>query len=98
VKNFVYAETDAMDAELKQYLDQRFDTIDQRFAAMETTFTRQLTETEHRIMNKVDGRIDALEDLIKNSAIPETIERLETRLLSEFWKWGKTSDARVRQN
>jgi hypothetical protein len=28
----------------------------------------------------------------------EHTEAVETRLLSEFWKWGKTADARYRQH
>lgn len=37
-----------------------------------------------------------LEDM--KAEMKEHAERVETRLLSEFWKWARTADARYRQH
>lgn len=43
--------------------------------------------------SRLGGRIDAAEMRMR-----EHTEVVETRLLGEFWKWAKTTDARYRQH
>jgi hypothetical protein len=47
-------------------------------------------------MERVDGRIDASEERMKDT-IRKSIEAAETKLLAEFWKWGRTTDIRTRE-
>jgi hypothetical protein len=49
-----------------------------------------------RVTQRLEGRIDASEERMKSHA-SEACERIETRLLAEFHKWGRTSDIRTRQ-
>ena len=65
-----------MDRELKQY----FEAMEVRLAGMET-----------RIMERVDARLDAVETRLKDFIL-EADRDLETRIVGEFWKWGRTSD------
>ena len=70
-----------MDRELKQY----FEAMEVRLAGMET-----------RIMERVDARLDAVETRLKDFIL-EADRDLETRIVGEFWKWGRTSDMRTKQ-
>jgi hypothetical protein len=74
-----------MDADLKQYLE-----------GMETRLTERVDATETRIMQRVDGRIDAVEDRLKDFIRQADLD-LETKIVGEFWKWGRTSDMRTKQ-
>jgi hypothetical protein len=49
-----------------------------------------------RIMERVDGRIDAVEERMKHF-VRQSIHDLETKVVGEFYKWGRTSDMRTRQ-
>ena len=49
-----------------------------------------------RTMERVDGRIDAVEERMKDFA-RQTSHDLETKIVGEFYKWGRTSDMRTRQ-
>src|SRR5713226_1610667 len=74
-----------MDADLKQYLDDMKRDIDQRFDTVEA-----------RIMERVGGRIDAVEQRLKDF-IREADHDLETKIITEFHRWGRTSDMRTKQ-
>lgn len=49
-----------------------------------------------RVTQRVEGRIDAAEDRMKIH-VSKQCEIVETKLLIEFQKWGRTSDMRTRQ-
>jgi hypothetical protein len=51
---------------------------------------------EAHIMGRVAGRIDASEDRMKLH-VTRVAEATETKLLTEFHKWGRISDTRTRQ-
>ena len=70
-----------MDGELRQYLE-----------GMEA----RIMQMEARIMQRVEGRIDAAEERLKAHTSSEC-EKVETKLLTEFHKWGRTADMRTRQ-
>ncbi len=72
-----------MDAELKQYLE--------RIEASVGDLRASLAETEVRIMERLDGRLDAVETRLKEFA-READRDLETKIIAEFWKWGRTSE------
>jgi hypothetical protein len=44
----------------------------------------------------LDGRLDALEQRLKDHTA-EAVRDMETKILTEFHKWGSTSDMRTRQ-
>ncbi len=47
-------------------------------------------------MQRVDGRIDASEERMKDF-VRVSVHNLETKLIGEFWTWGRTSDLRTKQ-
>ena len=53
-------------------------------------------EVHARIMQRLEGRIDAVEERLK-TYISGECEKVETKLLAEFHKWGSTADMRTRQ-
>jgi hypothetical protein len=96
-----------MDAELKQYLEgmesrlmAHVEVVESRLMAhvdvVESRLMSHVDVVESRIMARVDGRIDACEDRMKQ-AIKQSAEETETKLLGEFWKWGRTAEMRTRQ-
>jgi hypothetical protein len=57
------------------------------------------TETraiENSLMERIAGRLDAVESRLRDF-IAEADRDLETKIVGEFWKWGRTSDIRTRQ-
>jgi hypothetical protein len=56
----------------------------------------KLDTLETRIMQRMDGRLDAVESRITD-AIAKADHELETKIIGEFWKWGRTTDLRARQ-
>jgi len=74
-----------MDEDLKKYLDAQFAEV-----------RSEIEKTEGRVMDRVGGRIDAVEDRLKDF-IAKADHDMETKLLTEFQKWGRTSDMRTRQ-
>ena len=62
-----------------------------------TSVKQDLTTMEDRIMARVDGRIDAVESRMKDF-VGSAILALETKIVGEFWKWGRTSDMGTRQS
>src|SRR5580700_10677479 len=88
-----------MDEDLKQYLDGKFAVIDGKLTAIDGKFTAidgKFLEFETRIMARVDGRIDAVEERMKDF-VRQSNHDLETKIITEFHKWGRTSDMRTRQ-
>jgi hypothetical protein len=81
-----------MDEDLKQYFDGKFAAIDDKFAAIDDKFV----EFEGRIMDRVEGRIDAVEERMKDY-VRQSVRDLETKIITEFHKWGRTSEMRTRQ-
>jgi hypothetical protein len=65
-------------------IDARFDGIDARFAATDARF------------DGIDSRFAAMEERFKTHVSVEC-EKIETKLLNEFYKWGRTSEMRTRQ-
>jgi hypothetical protein len=85
-----------MDAELKSYLS-GMETrlgghISESFASLETRINA-VEKSVADLRTHVDESIAASEARSR-----EHTEMVETRLLKEFWKWAKTSDARYRQH
>jgi hypothetical protein len=64
-----------MDAELKTHLE-----------AMESRLQTKIAEVESGLKDYTDERLKKLELRLR-----EHTETVETRLLSEFWKWARTS-------
>ena len=87
-----------MDEDLRQYLDAKFAEVDQRFEAVDAKLAEvrsEIGKTEGRIMERAGGRIDAVEDRLKDF-IAKADHDLETKIITEFHKWGRTSDMRTR--
>jgi len=70
-----------MDAELKQHLEAMESRMDGKLEAMES---------------RLEGKLDAAEERLKANTRQEC-EKVETALLTEFHKWGRTSDMRTRE-
>jgi hypothetical protein len=49
-----------------------------------------------RITDRVAGRIDAVESRLKDFIAKADFD-LETKIIAEFWKWGRSSDIRTRE-
>jgi hypothetical protein len=71
---------------VKQGMDEELKTY---FEGMQARIVDGVTQ-------RFDGRIDASEVRMKE-AIGKSIEAMETKLIAEFWKWGRTSDVRTRE-
>jgi len=82
---------DSMDPELKQHLE----SIDTRLQAMDTRL-QAMDGMEGRFMSALASQIDQLRVELKEH-VSEELEKVETKLLTEFHKWGRTSDMRTRQ-
>jgi hypothetical protein len=93
-----------MDAELKQYLDEMKRDLDASIAASEERIVvrvsgqcdASIAASEARIMARVNGQFDAQEDRLRD-LIRKSDFDLETKLSSEFWKWGRGSEVRTRE-
>jgi len=99
-----------MDNELKQYLEARFGAIDARFEAIDKRFATiedqvdnrfqtiegRFQTTEARFREMLDGRLDAVEQRLKEHAV-SVARDMETKILTEFHKWASVSDIRTRQ-
>jgi hypothetical protein len=72
-----------MDEELKSYFGQLRTYLDGRFAAIDAKFVA------------IDANFAAID--AKFAEVRAEIEATETRLLTEFWKWGRMSDQRTRR-
>ena len=88
---------------LAERLGGRIDTLDGRIEALGKRLDGRIDTLDGRI-DVLGGRIDALGLHVTGQLealelrMREHTETVETRLLSEFWKWARTSDARYRQN
>jgi hypothetical protein len=79
-----------MDEELKTYLDTLKSHLDARFAQIDARF-----EQVDKRFEQVDKRFEQVD--ANFAQIREELHDTETRLLSEFWKWGRTTEIRVRR-
>jgi hypothetical protein len=77
-----------MDEDLKKYLDAQFAEVRSEIEGMEERVVERGTQ-------RVEGRIDVAEDRMKVH-VSKQCETVETNLLTEFQKWGRTSDMRTR--
>jgi hypothetical protein len=75
-----------MDNDLKQYLE----SMEVRLRENTEAVVREHTES---MEVRLRDRIGAVEVRLR-----EHTEAVETRLLGEFWKWARTTDARYRQH
>jgi hypothetical protein len=91
--NFAAVDTKfaAIDAKLAA-IDAKLAAIDGKFASIDGKFV----EFEGRIMERVGGRIDAVEERLRDYVRQSGLD-LETKIITEFHKWGRTSDMRTRQ-
>ena len=82
-----------MDPKLKTYLDERFDTVDERFESIENkTVTKEdlkllennvseqiqsVSNTATKILNKLEDRIEALDEIISDTGLGGRVHKLE---------------------
>ncbi|MDQ6706681.1 MAG: hypothetical protein M3Z85_11980 [Acidobacteriota bacterium] len=59
---------------------------------MDAELKTYLQEMEARMNARFDARFDAMERQFKDA-----LEATETKLLTEFWKWARTLDAKLRR-
>jgi hypothetical protein len=85
-----------MGEDLKQYLDEMKRELREDLDAMKRELRADLADLERRIMHRVDGRIDASEERLKEY-VSAACEKVETKVIGEFWKWARTSDLRTNQ-
>jgi hypothetical protein len=95
-----------MDSELRDYLDAKFAALDANFASVDAKFEvidakfagvdAKFLTLEDRIMQRMDGRIDASEERMKEFVRQANFD-LETKIVAEFWKWARGSDIRTRE-
>ena len=80
-----------MDEDLKHYLDQKFSGLEQGLDQKFSEIDRRFSEIDRRF-SALEQKLVELRDEIRTE-----IEALETKLLSEFWKWGRSADQRIRR-
>jgi hypothetical protein len=95
-----------MDEELKQYLEGMEGRIVDRVTERVTDrVTERVTDrvaelvtdrVTERVTERVGGRIDAVEERMKDY-VRQSNHDLETKIIIEFHKWGRTSDMRTKQ-
>jgi hypothetical protein len=56
----------------------------------------RIQASEGRMKELIDGRIDASEERMKDFIRKADFD-LETKIVGEFWKWGRSSDIRNRE-
>jgi predicted nuclease with TOPRIM domain len=93
-----------MDPELKQFLVDMREEIAGELGALH----RKSDELSNRVdglsarVGSIDERLSRLESGLRvdleqlRQELKALVEKTETNLLSEFWKWGRTSDLRHR--
>lgn len=79
-----------MNEELKVYLDEKFAYLDDKFAYLDTKFA--YLDTKFAAVDRQFAAVDR-----QFAAAAEALHDTETRLLSEFWKWGRTAEIRLRR-
>jgi predicted RNase H-like nuclease (RuvC/YqgF family) len=72
-----------MDEDLKAYLQGLESRLEQKFSGVRTE------------IEGLRGEVTGLRDEV--SGLRGEIEASETRLLTEFWKWGRAADQRIRR-
>ena len=80
-----------MDADLKTHLEAMEARFDARFDGMDARFDRMDAR-----LDGMDARSEAMEARFKTHVSVEC-EKIETKLLTEFHKWGRVSEIRTRQ-
>jgi septation ring formation regulator EzrA len=93
-----------MDEQLRAYLDGKFAVIDDRFNAIDDKFSA-IDDKFSAIDDKfsaIDDKFSAINDNFNAidkqiAGVRTEIERVETNLLTEFWKWARAADQRMRR-
>lgn len=86
----------AMEARMEARMDARFEATEKRMEARIEASAERMEARMDRMEVRIESKMDELENRMKDH-VSEKCEAVETRLLSEFWKWGRTSDIRTRQ-
>jgi len=73
-----------MDEELRKYLDEKFAGVGQGFQEVRQEFQQQLQQVRQEFHQEFQQ-------------VRQELEATETRLLSEFWKGGRSTDQRTRR-
>jgi hypothetical protein len=84
-----------MEAELKTFLEGMETRITNRIIGhVDTRMAVAEERIIDRVMERVGGRLDVSEERMKDFARASDHD-LETKIVGEFWKWGRTSDLRT---
>ena len=78
-----------MDEELKSYLVSMESRLGARVDGVESRLGVRIDDVESRLLTRIDD---------SEQRTRSHTEVVETRLLSEFWKWARTADARYGQH
>jgi hypothetical protein len=81
-----------MDEDLTRFLEARFLKIENNIMQLDN----KIMQVENNIMERVGGRLDAVEERLREF-VARSDHDLETKVITEFHKWGRTSDMRTRQ-
>src|SRR5215469_3608842 len=90
-----------MDAELKAHLEEMESRLKAHtgleFEEMEVRLKAHTSDVEARLKAHTGLEFEQMEVRLKAHTSLEC-EKVETKLLREFWKWASTSDIRTRQS
>jgi hypothetical protein len=95
-----------MDADLKQHLEELEARLNERLEDVEARLkahtSGQIDAAEQRLEGKLDaaeqrleGKLDAAEQRLKDF-VRNSKHEMETRIVAEFQRWGRTSDMRTK--
>jgi len=81
-----------MDPELKQHLENMEARLRQQTESMETRLRQQTESMEARLRKQAESTEARLREHVSLEC-----EKVETKLLAEFWKWGRTTEQKIRR-
>ena len=93
IKAHTAEQIDAAEQRLKAHTAGQIDASEQRLSAHTAG---QINASEQRLNAHTASQIDAAEQRLK-AYTGQECERVETKLLTEFHKWGSTSDIRTHE-
>jgi hypothetical protein len=85
-----------MDSELKSYLDEMRSDLKGQIGGLRDELKAHTERSINGLRDELRTHIDRRLDILRTELMAHT-EKVETNLLSEFWKWARTSDIRARQ-
>ncbi len=96
----VDAKVDAVASGLSAKIDAVDAKVDAVASGLESRLLAEIRASEVRGREYIEAVEASLRDHIESvaAAAKQHTEDVETRLLTEFWKWAKTADARYRQD